>query len=154
MNRLAVVLLLACSLTVVSGQEQALSPDAALADAEARWRARKPKAYEFAIEVRCFCPGLIITTPPRFAVTDGEPRSLQKLELYSQKTYDYFNTVEKLFAAIRSRISRGKSKMVVQYHADLGYPLLADLDPNADVADDELLLRVTDFKVPSGAAQR
>ena len=37
--------------------------------------------------------------------------------------------------------------MVVHDHADLGYPLVADLDPNADVADDALFLRVTDFKV-------
>jgi hypothetical protein len=153
MNRVVVVLLLAGSMAVASGQEPALSADAALADAEARWRARKPKAYEFAVEVRCFCPGLIITTPPRFAVTDGEPRSLQKLEQYSQKTYDYFNTVEKLFAAIRLRFSEGRNKTVVQYHAELGYPLVVDLDPNANVADDELFLRVTDFKVTAPERQ-
>lgn len=150
---LIAVLLLACSVTVASGQEQTTSPDVALADAEALWRARKPKSYEFAVEVRCFCPDLA-KTPPRFAVTDGEPRSLQQLESFSQKTYDYFNTVEKLFAAIRGRFARGRNKMVVQYHADLGYPLVADLDPNADIADDELFLRVSDFKVTGGDPRR
>src|SRR5262245_60825873 len=149
MNHLAVVLLLACSLPVWSAQEQALSPDATLADAEARWRARKPKAYEFAVEVRCFCPG-VARTPPRFSVTDGQPRSLQELALDSQRVYDHFNTVEKLFAAIRSTFSRGRNRTVVQYHPDLGYPLVADLDPNADVVDDELFLKVTDFKVTGG----
>jgi hypothetical protein len=146
MNRPAVVLLLACSLTVVSGQEHALSPDAALADAEARWRARKPKAYEFSLEVRCFCSGLA-ETPRRFAVTDGERSP------FSQGVYDHYNTVEKLFAVIRDSFSRGRSKMVVEYHADLGYPMLADLDPSAEVEDDELFLRVTDFKVIGGAAR-
>ena len=72
--------------------------------------------------------------------------------MFSQKVYDHFNTVEKLFAAIRGTFSRGRNKMVVQYHADLGYPLVADLDPNADVADDELFLMVTDFKVTGGDA--
>ena len=152
MNRLAVVLLLACSLSVGSEQEQALSPYAALADAEARWKARKPKAYEFAVEVRCFCPGLA-TKPLRFAVTDGEPRLLESLGSFSPRVYDHYNTVEKLFAAIRGSFSQGRYKTVVQYHADLGYPLVADLNPSADVEDDELFLRVTDFK-GAGAPER
>jgi hypothetical protein len=151
MNRLAVVLLLACSLTAGSAQERALSPEAALADAEARWRARQPKAYEFAVDVRCFCPGLV-RTPPGFAVTDGVPRSLHELELFSQRVYDHYTAIEKLFATIRGSLSRGRSKMVVQYHADLGYPLVAELDPNADVMDDELFLRLTDLKPTGGAA--
>jgi len=145
MNRLLVVLLLACSVSSGAWREQEPSPDAALAEAEARWQARKPKAYEFAVEVRCFCPGLT-KIPPRFAVTNGEPRSLQDLEPDSQRIYEHYNTVEKLFAAIRRSLSFGKYRIAVQYHADVGYPVVANLDPRSEVADDELFLRVTEFR--------
>ena len=145
MNRLVFVLVLACSAGSGIWREQALSPEAALSEAEARWHARKPTSYEFAIEVRCFCPGLA-KTPPRFAVTNGEPRALQDLEPETRKVDEYYNTVEKLFTEIRRSFSFGKYRMVVQYDPELGYPRLADLDPKGDVIDDELVLKVTEFR--------
>ena len=63
------------------------------------------------------------------------------------KVYERYNTVEKLFAAIRRSLSFGKYRMVVRYDADLGYPVVADLDPRFEVADDELVLKVTEFRV-------
>jgi hypothetical protein len=145
MHRLVVVLLLACSVSSGTWRDQEPSPETALREAEARWHARKPTSYEFAVEVRCFCGGLT-KTPPRFAVTNGEPRSLQELEPDSRSVYEHYNTVEKLFAAIRRSLSLGKYRMIVQYDADLGYPVIADLDPRFEVADDELVLKVTEFR--------
>lgn len=58
----------------------------------------------------------------------------------------HYNTVEKLFAAIRRSLSFGKYRMLVQYHDALGYPVIADLDPKGDVIDDELVLKVTEFR--------
>ena len=150
MKRLLVVVLLTSSVALGVAREQEPSPDAALAEAEGRWKARKPKSYEFALEVRCFCPGLT-RTPPRFAVVNGEPRPLQDLEPDSQRVYEHYNTIEKLFAAIRRSLSFGKYKVAVRYDEDLGYPIVADLDPRREVADDELVLKVTDFRLVASA---
>ena len=150
MNRLVLLLLLTYSAILGGWRGQETSPDVALREAEARWQSRGPKSYEFTIEVQCFCGGLT-RTPIRFAVVNGEPRSLQELQPAAQKIFDHYNTVEKLFTAIRRALSFGGFKVAVQYHADLGYPVVADLDPGRYVADDELVLKVTDFKVTPSA---
>lgn len=58
------------------------------------------------------------------------------------------NTIEKLFAAIdRSLPPYGETKSTVQYDGALGFPQVADLDPQRESIDDELYFRVTGFRV-------
>jgi hypothetical protein len=119
---------------------------AALSTSRQTWEARKPATYEFAVEARCFCEG-IARTPPVFRVTDGRAEVVgAELSPESRRFYEYYNTVDKLFIAIDRSLSRGEYKSRIQYDPDLGYPTLADLDPRGDVADDELYLRVTQFR--------
>jgi hypothetical protein len=44
---------------------------------------------------------------------------------------------------------RGQFKSTVGYDPDLGFPVSADLDPAEHVFDDELKLRVIDFRLVS-----
>jgi hypothetical protein len=117
----------------------------ALAQAEARWQQRKPSAYEFDIEVRCFCEGLL-RRPVGFRVQGDEARPLEDLEAAARMTYEYYDTIEKLFAAIRRSLARGEYKVLVEYDPDFGYPVKADLDPKEKTFDDELLFRVSAFR--------
>ena len=64
----------------------------------------------------------------------------------SQRVYDHYNTIDKLFAAIRRAIAFGGHKIAVEYDADLGFPSKADLDPRERTADDELFFKVTGFR--------
>ena len=116
-----------------------------LAMAQTTWQARKPSAYEFTIEVRCYCPG-IARVPPSFRVVDGEPSPV-KLEAQSEYVYKSYNTIDKLFVAIDRSLSRGQYNSAVQYDERLGFPVVADLDPRRETADDELFLRVSGFRV-------
>ena len=116
-----------------------------LAKAQASWQARKPAAYEFTIEVRCFCSG-IAKVPPSFRVLGGEPSPVGELDAPSQRFYQSYNTIEKVFAAIERSLSHGQYQSSVQYDDKLGFPVVADLDPVRTVADDELYLRVTNFR--------
>ena len=63
----------------------------ALADAQRRWEERRPSSYEFTIEVRCFCSG-ILKTPPRFRVTRGQPAAITELRAESEELYGSFDT--------------------------------------------------------------
>jgi hypothetical protein len=121
------------------------TPLQALAQAEARWQQRKPSAYEFHLEVRCFCDGLL-QRPVGFHVDGNEARPLQDLEAAARMTYEYYDTIEKLFAAIRRSLARGEYKVLVEYDPDFGYPVNADLDPKKMTFDDELFFRVSEFR--------
>jgi hypothetical protein len=41
----------------------------------------------------------------------------------------------------------GRYKIAVHYDSELGYPVVADLDPQREGADDELFFRVTNFRI-------
>ena len=142
---------LALTLVVVihaAGMQTAAPPSTALkalTEAEARWEQRRPSAYEFDVEVRCFCVGLL-QKPVSFRVRNTEVRSLQDLGLDASRTYGYYDTVEKLFAALRRSLARGEYKVAIEYDADLGYPVKADVDPKQTTFDDELFFKVTSFR--------
>jgi hypothetical protein len=131
--------------TLGSPVSQQVTPAGALAEAEARWQARKPAAYEFTIEVRCECSGQV-RRPPGFRVAGTEAKPLQEMDAASRRFYDHYSTVEKLFAAIHRSITAGGYGIQVRYDPELGYPIVADLDPQRMVKDDELILRVTKFR--------
>jgi hypothetical protein len=147
-----VVLLTVAMALPVSAQEDK-TPATTLAEAEARWQARRPRAYEFAITLRCNCRGLT-NPPPRFRVENGTTLALQELGPDAQRVYSFYDTVDELFAAIKRAMSFGQYKIAVEYHPELGYPLKADIDPRKDVFDDEMFLQVTDFrKVDEGGGR-
>ena len=121
--------------------QQRVTPEAALAEAEARWQARKPVAYEYEIYLSCF--GCRYVTDTRARVVNGVPGE------------GGFSSVERLFERIRQAMSRGQHRIGVRYDPTLGYPISADLDPQRDVKDEELVFHVRGFKVlevpPPGA---
>jgi hypothetical protein len=117
----------------------------ALTQAETRWQQRKPSVYEFAIEVRCFCIGLL-QTPVSFEVRGTEVRPLQDLKPDARWTYGHYETIEKLFNVIRGALTRGQYKVAIEYDPELGYPVWADVDPQKNTADDELSFKVSGFR--------
>jgi hypothetical protein len=123
----------------IPGQEQAT---AALARAEALWKAQGPKTYRFGIILTCFCSRKGMS----FRVVDGQAQVPPDADVASQQFHDQYGTVEKLFALIRRSLEAGAHRAVVKYHDDLGYPIWLDLDPRRDVFDDELFLRVSGFR--------
>jgi uncharacterized protein DUF6174 len=120
----------------------------ALATAEANWSKRKPAAYEFTIDVRCYCS--LAPTPPSFRVKAGVATTISELSAGHRKEYESFDTIEKLFAILNRSLSRRPEKMSVEFEPDLGYPVWADIDPRKDTYDDELKFTILNFKVLTG----
>jgi hypothetical protein len=118
-----------------AAMQDKLSPEAELARAEARWRERGPKTYQYQVSITCFCAPFL---NDRVRVINGVPEPAKGL--------DGFNTVEKLFERIRQAISRGQYRISVKYDDQLGYPRSADLDPRREVSDDELFFVVRSFR--------
>jgi hypothetical protein len=111
------------------------SPEAALAQAEARWRERGPKSYQYQVSITCECPRFL---NDQVRVVNGVPEPVKGL--------DGFNTIEKLFEQIRRSISAGQHRVSVKYDEQFGYPRSADLDPRREVKDDELYFVVRSFR--------
>ena len=130
----------------LAARAQKIDIRADLTKARATWQATRPSAYEFTIEVRCFCLG-ITKTAPSFQVVGDESSPVRALASDSERFYSSYNTIEKLFAAIEQSVSRGQYKSSVQFDEKFGFPAKADLDPRHEVIDEELYLRVIGFRV-------
>ena len=148
--RQAVVVALALVATAAA-RGQHLEIEKALVAAEGTWAAKKPAAYEFTVEVICFCP--LPRTPPTFAVRNGVAALLTKPDdsRVSYSFYTRFNTIEKHFTVLRDFLRQQPTSMVVRYDPQLGYPVSAAIDVRKMVFDDELSFRVSNFKPVVGS---
>jgi hypothetical protein len=139
-SSMAATIALATSIGLQISTEE--GPAAALARAEARWHAQRPKSYTFTIVRTCEC----FPKGMSFRVIEGQPQPTGGADAASAHFRDHYGTVEKLFALIRHALSAGGHRIEVKYDAALGYPIWADLDPRKGVNDDELFFRVTGFR--------
>jgi hypothetical protein len=104
------ILLAASMIALGVSPRQGNDVAASLAKAEAAWKAHQPRSYEFTISLGCFCPP---STPPTFRVTDGKLEPVGSIDAATQRRYSEYNTIEKLFAALRSVAAAGPHKMIV-----------------------------------------
>jgi len=117
----------------------------AMATAEAKWLANKPAVYEFSIDLTTFGPNP--GTPPAFRVTNGTPARVKPANPPRADDYSSFDTIEELFASLKPYATRDSWKFNVQYHAQFGFPVSADLDGGRYFTHDELAFKVSGFKV-------
>ena len=140
MTRLALAVLL-----LSQTAPQTPTPVDALARAEAKWQATKPAVYEFTIDLTTF--GLREGTPPAFRVTNGAPALVKPADPKKAGDYSPFDTIDELFAILKFYASRGAVKFNVQYDAEFGFPLSADLKESLYWTHDELAFKVSGFRV-------
>ncbi len=114
---------------------------AALAAAEARWKAKAPASYSFIYEPSCFCPRtkLLVT------VVDGDVTSVTAAPGQHDDPNAFVPPVadtpsaETLFADLRRAYSDAKPAADVQvtYDAEYGYPASVFIDWDVNAADEE-----------------
>lgn len=132
---------IACARDAIAALNQMMRDN--LAAAQARWSSRKPATYEFVADVGCFCG--IQRPPPRFRVTGERSEPITPLDDVSG-VYETYNTVDKMFAAIRLAIEDGAEGLDIRYDPEFGYPVFANLNPLMMAFDEERRLRVVDFR--------
>ena len=76
-----------------------------IAEAEAAWRAAGMSEYVMTLIVRCFCIGS--QAPQTFHVKDGKVEMLSLADDRTGRRYESYNTVEKLFDALKRANERG-----------------------------------------------
>ena len=124
---------------------------AALAAAEAMWKAKRLDVYEFTYKQICFCvpppPGKPGSEPIVFRVLNGVGylQAAWADREQARQGLDKFSTVEKQFAYIRAELDKHPFRAEIDYDPDLGYPKRVYIDPLANTADEEYRFEVTGF---------
>lgn len=122
--------------------------DSALDGARARWQSAGLASYEYGYHKFCDCHR---ENPPETVVTvrDGavtgvrhRPAGTTTEVPAAEKNFDYYWTVDGLFALIASAEARGV-QVRAAYDAELGFPREIYIDYDANLIGDELDVRLT-----------
>jgi hypothetical protein len=112
-----------------------------------RWAAQGAAAYRYTYTKLCECiPGF--TGPVSITVRGGSIDVLVPLApgvVVPQEQWSAFDTVEELFALIESAIRDDAYRFEVEYDPR-GFPAVVNLDIAAEIADDEMVIRVRDME--------
>ena len=113
---------------------------ARLAQAEARWNGRSFADYSFEIRTFCFCPAEI-NRWTRVTVRDGAVVDAQPVETDPTipiTSLSLWHPVDSLFADLRRAMMERDSYLaaiIVEYDAQLGYPVSIEYRAKPNVAD-------------------
>lgn len=142
-GRLAVLLLVALGPGACS---EAAAPVTNLEIAAARWAREGALDYQFVLDRVCEC---LVTGPVLVTVADDEVVGAQALEGSSAPgTYpdpSGFPSVDQLFEQLRSALDSDPLRFEVSYDDEVGFPVQADVDVSAEMADDEILFTISDY---------
>lgn len=134
------VALAACSDSVPPEQTE-------LETAQARWTAEAPTSYSFTWRRSCECSP-DTTRPIRIDVMDGQISAALYLDDESTVGSEVFGTlltIEGVFGRIEEAFEEGAHAIGVEYDATLGHPLSVSVDYDAQIADEELSLSISDL---------
>ncbi|WP_421132160.1 DUF6174 domain-containing protein [Alteromonas sp. A079] len=109
----------------------------------AKWESANIDTYQFDYSISCFC--LDDVTRPRLVVVNANQVESQTIiENNTALSLDNVDseTVATLFDRIALEESRAES-LTVSYHPQLGYPTRIQVDGNAQTADDEYTIEVS-----------
>lgn len=109
----------------------------------AKWESANIDNYQFEYSISCFC--LDDATRPRLVVVNADQVESQTIiESNIALPQDTFTseTIDGLFERIALEESRAES-LNVEYHPELGHPTFIQVDGNAQTADDEYTITVS-----------
>jgi hypothetical protein len=130
------VVAISCSDAIGPGR-----PATDLAAARQRWRAQNLHTYAFTIQRSCFCTNV---HPLYVLVLNDAVAGVLDLETGEMVDPLLGETVESLFALIQNAIDRPAQLIRAEYDVAKGFPTEIEHDGAAQIADDEIVYRVSD----------
>lgn len=120
--------------------------------AKSAWQASRPDKYSYRMERSCFC--LAEGVGPFLVEAEGSSVVRVRRVEHLGTSPDTIEVTEKLasysidtaFAWVDRMLARDNYNETVEYDPDYGFPSRADFDGSKQVADDEISLRITDFR--------
>lgn len=117
-----------------------------LREARALWVSQGITDYAYVLQRGCFCT-LESIGPVTITVRGGVVESLVYVPSGEPVTMggELWPTMNGLFDLIERAVDGGADEVATVFHADLGYPLTAEIDYIEQAIDDELTLTVSSF---------
>ena len=106
---------------------------------EARWLAKRVRAYSFTLERSCFCAPRVASA--QYTVNKRQSRLVAATNAETAVALQPYSSIEKLFTAMRQTLQKG-GRVAAVFDGG-GYPKQVTLDPLPQAADDELYLTIT-----------
>ena len=132
-----ILLLLLCSCSKAESADE-------LTVNEATWKKANIQAYEFTLRIGCFCPPETVG-PHKIRVQADTIFSVNGIP-YQRGVSNKLPTLAELFTFIRESDARNPYKKSVTYQTTFGFPDYIFYDFSEQIADEEILYVVTDFK--------
>ena len=111
---------------------------------ESTWKQASIREYEFTLRISCFCPPETVG-PHKIRVQADTIFSVNGIP-YQRGVSKKLPTLSELFAFIRESDARNPHKKSVTYQTTFGFPDYIFYDFSEQIADEEILYTVTDFK--------
>lgn len=128
------------------------SPFLQLQGAQALWKQKQPAHYAYTLQRSCFCPPEF-NKPIEVRVFRGLVQQATLLPegkpLPADRKQDAL-TVEGLFKIIQDALDSNAESVNVKYDPQFGFPTSISIDRSRMIADEEINLSASDFKVASG----
>lgn len=105
----------------------------------ALWEAAALDAYRYELSRACFCAlagDFVVTVEEGVVVSARRAQA----DTVPHSELQYLETVDDLFATVQRAIEHEAYRFRVEYHPELGYPTLIDLDPERNTIDEEIWL--------------
>ncbi|MBK8453923.1 MAG: DUF6174 domain-containing protein [Thiofilum sp.] len=129
-----------------------LKAQAQLNQAQAKWKKTQPQHYSYYLQRSCFCTP-DYTKPIMLRVFKGKVQQATLMPegkpLPANRKTEAI-PMEGVFKLIQEAINRRAAKITVTYHVQYGYPKQVSIDYDQRMADEELYLTISNFKVASG----
>jgi hypothetical protein len=112
-----------------------------------RWQRSRPADYRYDVQVLCFCTEERTRTVTA-VVAGGAPAALFYADSGNAADTVLFadvRTMDRLFTTLRAALDRHPYRFDAMYEAGLGYPLAVSIDADAQIVDEEIAYRVTNF---------
>ena len=103
------------------------------------WESNGVADYQFVYQKICFCAPPDVA-PVTVSVSQGTIVAVTLVDSglsVTEADLERYSTIEDLFDLIQDAIDRDAYKISVEYDADLGYPLEANIDYDSRMADEE-----------------
>lgn len=120
--------------------------------AQAKWQKKRPQHYAYTLQRSCFCieeyrkPIEIRVFGNKVQQATLQPEGTP----LSAERKSEAMTVEDLFRMIREAIANKSASVTVKYDAIYGFPTSISIDRSLMIADEEIYLSASNFKIASG----
>jgi hypothetical protein len=111
---------------------------------ETKWKKASIREYEFTLRISCFCTPETVG-PHKIRVQADTIFSVNGIP-YQRGVSKKLPTLSELFTFIRESDTRNPYKKSVTYQTTFGFPEYIFYDFSEQIADEEILYVVTDFK--------